>query len=146
MVLLNLYELQKELKKLYVFVEFWNAKIENRKEKLGLPKTTKITEQFIKSYGNGNDIVDELYQIMEWEQKRDRLLEEINEYTPLINDLEKILKEFNDRDQLIYLQYHLRGYSLINISVRHGLDKSTVWRILKKVEKKLTNATLCNTR
>jgi len=143
---LNLYELQKELKKLYVFVEFWNAKIENRKEKLGLPKTTKITEQFIKSYGNGNDIVDKLYQIMEWEQKRDRLLEEINEYTPLINDLEKILKEFNDRDQLIYLQYHLRGYSLINIGVRHGLDKSTVWRILKKVEKKLTNATLCNTR
>lgn len=137
---MNLYELQKEYKIVLANIDFLNKKIRNERETMQSPKTVKLDKILVGGSAPRSDLSDGVSKIVDWENEINKLERELSEYKPFIDELEAILKEFNDRDQLIYLEYHLKGYTAILIGHRYGITDSMVYKILKKVEKSLRDS------
>lgn len=62
--------------------------------------------------------------------------EDINEINSRLEICYDNYKKANDRDKQIYYEKKKLGWTDAKISVKHdGLDPSTIWRIVKKIEK-----------
>lgn len=61
---------------------------------------------------------------------------DIDEINSKLDICYKNYKKANDRDRQIYYEKKKLGWSDAKISVNHGgIDASTIWRIIKKIEK-----------
>lgn len=108
------------------------------------PGANDIKDEAVQTSVRKDKITDKIATIVQLEKKLKELGNKADNYKSTIEEMEKILKQFNDDDQLIYLEYHLKGYSMIKIATKREIDKSTVSRKIKKIEEKLKNATPCN--
>ncbi len=136
---MNLYDLKKELKGKY-------ARIKLLKEKVILLKTK--TEPGAVKFGNeitSKIITDKtkiIDKIIELEEEIEILHEEIHLYNPFLNELESLLKEYNDLYQLIYFEFYIKGYSADKIGMRHGYSRRQVYNIINKINMELKEETL----
>lgn len=125
-------------------LKYYMEQLTKLKAKHENPKVANISNE--PKGGKRTDLSDYVAQVIYFETKIKEYDNKISDRKPFIDELEAIFKEFNDRDQQIYLEHYLRGYSMVNIGVKYSIDTSTVWRIIKKVEESLQNAISCNTR
>lgn len=69
----------------------------------------------------------------------DEIKSESNNLQFLKNQIDKaysILKKFNNRDQQIYIEKCIYGWSNDKISAHHyGINRSSIWKIVNKINK-----------
>ena len=139
---MNLYELQKEIKKKKCFIEQYKREIERYEEMMFKIKTSNIEADMIHGGKRRNNLDICIDEITYRQERIKDLKEELELYEPLIKDLEQILKDYNDIEQLIYFERKVLGYSVNKISQRHHYGKSQIYNIINKVEERLVEKTL----
>jgi hypothetical protein len=135
----NLYELQKEINEKRLYQKLLMEKIYLLRCKTE-PGTVKINEVVTKK--NNIDKTKIIDKIIEYEKEIELLQEEIDLYKPILEELEKLLKEYNDIYQLIYFEYYIKGYSAEKIGLRYNYSRAQVYNIINKIDEDLKNKTL----
>ena len=133
---MNLYELQKEIneKRLYQKLLMDKIYLLRCKTEPGSSQMKDVVTNRTKS--DKTNIID---KIIEYEKKIEELQEEIDIYKPIIDELEKLLKEYNDIYQLIYFEYYVKGYSAEKVALRHNYSRAQVYNIINKIDEELEN-------
>jgi len=139
---MNLYELQKEIKKKKCFIEQYEREIERYEEMMFKIKTSNIEADMIRGGKKRNNLDICIDEITYRQERIKDLKEELELYEPLIEDLKKILKDYNDTEQLIYFEKKVLDYSVDKIAQRHHYGKSQIYNIINKVEERLVEKTL----
>lgn len=135
----NLYELQKEINEKRLYQKLLMEKIYLLRCKTE-PGTVKINEVVTKK--NNIDKTKIIDKIIEYEKEIELLQEEIDLYKPILDELEKLLKEYNDIYQLIYFEYYIKGYSAEKIAQRHHYSRKQIYNIINKIDEELREKTL----
>lgn len=141
---MNIYELQRYIneKKLYQKLLIDRViLLRNRLE----PKATTIKDISVEGSPPKQDMADTIHKIVELEKEIDLIDEEIKTCNPYLEELEKILKQYNDRNQLIYYYVKLKGYSSLKSGsmVFPQIGERQVERIVKEIEESLSNVGRC---
>lgn len=129
----NLYELQKEINEKRLYQKLLMEKIYLLRCKTE-PGTVKINEVVTKK--NNIDKTKIIDKIIEYEKEIELLQEEIDLYKPILDELEKLLKEYNDVYQQIYFEYYIKGYSADKIAMRYHYSRRQIYNIINKLNKK----------
>lgn len=129
---MTLIDLKRKVRELTTFINYQKAEIEEQRNTI---KGTSYDKPMVKGTPKHSDISDVIIKIVDMEQDVEKAQKEYDRLVPLINELEAGYKELNERDKLIYLEYHCKGYSAVKIGIRYGISERQVRRILKKVEK-----------
>ena len=129
---LNLIDLKRRIKEKATFLNYQKALIEDKRNTL---KAAKLDKVLVSGTPKRMDTSDVVAEIEKMEKDVEYAQREYDRLIPLINELEQNYKELNERDKLIYLEYHCKGYSTVKIGIRYGISDRQVRRILKKVEK-----------
>ncbi len=136
---MNLYELQKEIneKRLYQKLLMDKIKLLRCKTEPGSSQLKDVVTNRTKS---DKTIISD--KIIEYENQIENLQEEIDVYKPIVDELEKLLKEYNDIYQLIYFEYYIKGYSADKIGLRHNYSRRQVYNIINQLDEELERKTL----
>lgn len=138
---MNIYQLKKDYNINKSFREYYVEKIIKIRTKLESPKITQLDKMNVQSTVRNNDMSAEMATIVDLESKLGYVKQDIKAQEVLIEELEKILLEYNDINQLIYLEKELKGYKADKIAMKHYMDRSTVYRIINDIEDKFKTAT-----
>lgn len=139
---MNLYELQKEYNMILLQQKMIMNKIKYKRQSLE-PRSVNI--QTVKVEGNQpkKDIADVMHEIVELEKEFEELENKKKTiYEPILEELEKLLKEYNDIYQQIYYEYYIKGYNADKIGIRHGYSRAQVYNIINRIDEELKNKTL----
>ena len=129
----NLYELQKEINEKRLYQKLLMEKIYLLRCKTE-PSSTKFSDVITnKTNIDKTKIID---KIIEYEKEIELLQEEIDLYKPILDELEKLLKEYNDIYQLIYFEYYIKRYSADKIAMRYHYSRRQIYNIINKLNKK----------
>ena len=131
---MNLIDLKRKVKELTAFINYQRAEL---KEARNTVKASNFDKVMVSGTPKRRDTSDVIIKITEMEKELDHAEKEYNRLIPLINELEEGYKQLNERDKLIYLEYHCKGYSAVKIGIRYGITERHVRRIIKKVEKNI---------
>lgn len=129
---MNLIDLKRKTRELKTFINYQEAEIREQRNTL---KATNFDKELVSGTPARHDISDVIAKIVEMEKDVARAQAEYDRLKPLIKELEEGYKNLGDRDKLIYLEYHCKGYSAIKIGMRYGITDRQVRKIIKKVEK-----------
>lgn len=132
---MNLYTLQKEIKEKHLYQTLLLEKICLLRTRLE-PKSSDASKE-ICSGGVGIDIADIVHQIVELEKELKQIESEICLYKPILSELERLLKEYNEIPKLMYFEYYVKGYSADNIGIRHSYSRAQVYNIINKLDQEL---------
>ena len=128
-------ELAKDIKVNRLQYEMLDEKRQRLRAKL--EKTTSNLKDVIVGGSRSSTFDITLSKIQEIENR----IQELNyEYQVRLNELsrlENIFKEYNDNEQLVYIDYKIRKYSIVRICMKYGISKRTLYRIIKKMESEL---------
>ena len=138
---MNLYDLQKEVNTKRAFLKNIIETVKELRYKLESPKVTKFDKIAVQGHGAGNPTDEIITRLSELESMVIDIERELELKTPLIRELEAILREFNDIDQLIYVEYHLKGYSAIKLAQKYNYSVRQIYNIIKRVEDRLKDCT-----
>lgn len=139
---MNLYELQKEINWKRIVLRNAIKNLEEIDKKMQSPKTSNV-DGIIVQGGKRENIVDRLLERKMYLEDRVEIIKsELKDYEPLLNELESLLKEYNDLYQLIYFEYYIKGYSADKIGMRHGYSRRQVYNIINTIDEKLEFETL----
>ena len=133
---MNIYELQKEYNILLAQIQLCTRMACELRTTAESPKIPQLDRISVQGHGKKRDMTDTVIPIIDWEDRGKELEKKLAFYRDTIAEMEKILKEFGDIEQLMYLEYYLKGYSALKIGMRYGIDKSTVYKKIKKIEMK----------
>jgi len=128
-------ELAKDIKVNRLQYEMLDEKRQRLRAKL--EKTTSNLKDVIVGGSRSSTFDITLSKIQEIEN---RIQELDYEYQVRLNELsrlENIFKEYNDEDQLVYIDYKIRKYSIVRICMKYGISKSTLYNKIKKIESEL---------
>ena len=135
---MNLIDLKRKVKELTTFIKYQESEIEEQRNTV---KGTNYDKVLVSGTPKRQDMSDVVARIVEMEQDVEKAQKEYDRIIPLINELEAGYKELNERDKLIYLEYHCKGYSAVKIGMRYGLKERQIYNILKKVEENIKKRT-----
>lgn len=135
---MNLIDVKRKVRELASFLKYKEAEIDAKRNTI---KATRFDKIITSGSAEKRDMPDLIAEIVEMEKDLDYVQKEYNRLVPLINELEAGYKELGERDKLIYLEYHCKGYSAIKIGFMHGISEKHVYKILSKVEKNIRNDT-----
>ena len=138
---MTLIDLKRKVRELTAFINYHKAEIEDAHNTVGSMNYDKV---LVDGTPKHRDMSDVIAKIIEMEKDLDKAQKEYDRLIPLINELEAGYKELNERDKLIYLEYHVKGYSAVKIGMRYGITDKQVYKILKKVEKNMQEAKKCD--
>jgi uncharacterized protein YdcH (DUF465 family) len=102
-----------------------------------LEKTTSNLKDVIVGGSRKSNFDNILNKLQEVENSIKELEYEYQVYQKELNRLESIFKEYCDKEQLIYMDYKIRKYSPAKICMKYGISKSTLYRIINKLESEL---------
>lgn len=131
---MTLIDLKRKVRELTAFINYHKAEIEEAHNTVGSMNYDKV---LVDGTPKHRDMSDVIAKIVEMEKDLDQAQKEYDRLIPLINELEAGYRELNERDKLIYMEYHIKGYSTVKIGIKYGITDRQVRRILKKVEKEL---------
>lgn len=131
---MNLIDLKRKVRELTAFIKYQEAEIEEQRNTI---KGTNYDKTIVSGTPKRQDMSDVVARIIEMEQDVEKAQKEYDRIIPLINELEAGYKELNDRDKLIYLEYHCKGYSAVKIGMRYNLKERQVYNIIKNIEEKI---------
>lgn len=131
---MNLIDLKRKVRELTAFIKYQEAEIEEQRNTI---KGTNYDKTIVSGTPKRQDMSDVVARIVEMEQDVEKAQKEYDRIIPLINELEAGYKELNDRDKLIYLEYHCKGYSAVKIGMRYNLKERQVYNIIKNIEEKI---------
>lgn len=131
---MNLINVKEKLKETIAFMKYQNEAIASSRNTIQATKFDKVLTSGTPPKKDTSDIVE---KIIEMEKDLEIATNEYNRLTSLVNELEEIYKTLNDRDKLIYLEYNCKGMSAIKLGIKYGISDKAIYKILKKVEKKL---------
>ena len=134
---MNLYDLKEEVEELRVFQNNHMKQIKELRNKIESPRTTSYTP--VKAKGKPIALEKTLDRLTILECEFEESVERLDELKPLIDELEAIYKQYNDRDKLIYLEKKIKGWTNIKIAMRHGISVATVKRITSKINNQIKN-------
>lgn len=135
---MNLIDLKRRVKELTAFINYQKAEI---KEQRNTIKATNYDKVLVSGTPKRQDISDVVARIVEMEEDVEQAQKEYDRLIPLMNELEEGYKDLNERDKLIYLEYHCKGYSAVKIGMRYDLKERQIYNILKKVEENIKKIT-----
>lgn len=135
---MNLIDLKRRVKELTAFINYQKAEI---KEQRNTIKATNYDKVLVSGTPKRQDISDVVARIVEMEEDVEQAQKEYDKLIPLMNELEEGYKDLNERDKLIYLEYHCKGYSAVKIGMRYDLKERQIYNILKKVEENIKKIT-----
>lgn len=138
---MDLIDLKRKTRELTAFINYQKAEIKEQRNTL---KATNFDKELVSGTPSRHDISDVIAKIVEMEKDVEKAQAEYDRLKPLINELEEGYKDLGDRDKLIYLEYHCKGYSAIKIGHRYKITDKQVYKILKKVEKNIHEAKKCD--
>ena len=131
---MTLVDLKRKVRELTAFINYHKAEIEEAHNTVGAMNYDKV---LVDGTPKHTDMSDVIAKIVEMEKDLEQAQKEYDRLIPLINELEEGYRELNERDKLIYMEYHIKGYSTVKIGIKYGITDRQVRRILKKVEKEL---------
>ena len=137
---MTLIDLKRKYRELKSFIKYQKLEIEEARNTV---KATQYDKINVDGSIKKRDLSDVIAEIEIMEKDLDKATKKFDLLVPLIDELEEGYKDLNDRDKLIYLQFHCRGYSAIKIGQLHGISDKQVYKILKKVEKNIHNEKKC---
>ena len=137
---MTLIDLKRKVRELGSFIHYQRAEIEEARNTV---KATQFDKINVDGSIKKSDLSDVIAKIDLMERDLDKATKQFDLLIPLINELEDGYRELNDRDKLIYLQFHCRGYSAVKIGQLHGISDKQVYKILKKVEKNIQEEKKC---
>ena len=130
---MNLYELKREINSTEADIEYFKEERERVLTKL-LPKASDPAKELIKGGISDKEYV--MLQYIQMGEELDNAIEKLNNLIKLRDKKYNILKEANDYDRQIYMEKKLLKWSNARISSKHnGLERTQIWRIIKKFEK-----------
>ena len=135
---MNLIDLKRKVKELTTFIKYQESEIEEQRNTV---KGTNYDKVLVSGTPKRQDMSDVVARIAEMEKDVEQAQKEYDRLIPLMNELEAGYKELNERDKLIYLEYHCKGYSAVKIGMRYGLKERQIYNILKKVEENIKKRT-----
>lgn len=135
---MNLIDLKRKVKELTTFIKYQELEIEEQRNTV---KVTNYDKVLVSGTPKRQDMSDVVARIAEMEKDVEQAQKEYDRLIPLMNELEDGYKELNERDKLIYLEYHCKGYSAVKIGMRYGLKERQIYNILKKVEENIKKGT-----
>lgn len=139
---MNLYELQKEINWKRIVLRNAVKSLEEIDKKMQSPKTSNV-DGIIVQGGKRENVLDRLLERKQYLEDRVEIItEELKDYEPLLNELEALLKEYNDIYQIVYFEYHIKGYSAEKIGLRHNYSRRQVYNIINLLDEKLEFETL----
>ncbi len=130
---MNLFELKEKKEDVKSDIKYYKNEIERLEAKVGL-QAVQIKDIIISNNPRNNrenallDLAQMIADLDEAQKKLDNL-------NNLANDKFNNFKEHNDYDRQIYVEKKLFKWSNTKISARHGISKSQIYRIIKKIEK-----------
>jgi glutamate synthase domain-containing protein 1 len=130
-----IFEIAKDIKVNRLQYEMLDEKRQRLRAKL--EKTTSNLKDVIVGGSRASTFDITLNKLQEIEN---RITELDYEYQVRINELsrlENIFKEYHDTEQLIYIDYKIKKYSIVKILMKYGISKTTLYRIIKKIESEL---------
>lgn len=102
-----------------------------------LEKTTSNLKDVVVSGSRSSSFDLTLNRIQELENDLKEIDFEYLIYKNEMERMEKIFKEFNDRNQLIYFDYKLRKLTPTKIQLKYGIGRTRFFEIIKEIESEL---------
>ena len=133
---MNLIDLKRKVRELTTFINYQKAEIEEQRNTV---KATNFDRVLVSGTPERQDISNVMVKIEAMERDVEKAQKEYDRLIPLINELEVVYKELNERDKLIYLEKYIKGYSLVKIGILHNITDRQVRNVLKKINEKFEN-------
>lgn len=135
---MNLYELQKQYKTEQASLRYYKEKLKTLENELIGLKSPQFQEDRVQGNPRRRTINDVVADKIQIEYQITTILENIANLDVYVKEVEEILKEFNDTEQLIYFEYHIKGYTAEKIGQRYHYSARQIYRIVNKVEERLS--------
>ena len=132
---MNLISVKRRMKELNTFMSYQQSEIVELRNTV---KATQYEKDLVQGSHKRTDTSDVIAKVVEMEKELRKAQEEYDRLVSLINQLEEGYKLFNDRDKLIYLEYYCKGYSAIKIGMRYGITDRQVRKIVRNIEKSIS--------
>ena len=129
---MELFDLKEEIEEVNSNIEYYKDEIERLETKVGV-KASNISVEISK--GGIVDRTDTLLELIQMSKYLDDAVAKLNNLTRLKDKKYNIYKMANDYDKQIYMEKKLFKWSNAKISARHGISRTQIWNIVKKVEK-----------
>lgn len=137
---MNLYEFKEEYNLIILNIQKILNEIVMLRNSLE-PGANDIKETAVQTSVKKDTMTDKIARIVQLEDELKELYRKADNSLSVVNAMENILKQFNDIDRLIYIDYYFKGYSVIKIATMRGISRASVYRKLEKIEKKLKSET-----
>lgn len=129
---MELFDLKEKIEEVNSNIEYYKDEIERLETKVGV-KASNISVEISK--GGIVDRTDTLLELIQMSKNLDDAVAKLNNLTRLKDKKYNIYKMANDYDKQIYMEKKLFKWSNAKISARHGISRTQIWNIVKKVEK-----------
>lgn len=134
---MDLYELEKEKNLLESRIQSKKERIELERSKLEA-SAIDYSKVSVQSSHKNDSMMNAIIRISEIEKDIVILEQELKQNARDLDRLYNILRKFNDRDQQIYYEKRVLGWSNAKISTRHyGISKRYINKIIQKIYKNL---------
>lgn len=129
---MQLFDLKEEIEDVNSNIDYYKNEIERLETKVGV-KASNISAEIVK--GGISDKTDALLELIQMTMYLDEAIAKLDNLTRLKDKKYNIYKEANDYDKQIYMEKKLFKWSNAKISARHGISRTQIWNIVKKIEK-----------
>lgn len=133
---MNLFELIEEIENTKSDIQYFNDEKERLEIRVGLKATDYSKEKT--TGGSSNSREDVLLKLSQMSIDLDDAIKKLDNLSKLANRKYNAFRNSNDYEKQIYIEKKLKKWNNAKISAKHnGISKSSIYRIIEKIEKNL---------
>lgn len=133
---MELFELKEAIEEIEADKRSWERKVQRCREELE-PKAVDITKEKVSGGGVGRSIDDVMHSLIHAERMAQKCKNLLDDYYQEVREKEEVYQKYNDRDKQLYLDKKFYKINNSKLQLKYGLDISTIYKICKKIEKKV---------